>query len=537
MLDELVVENLGVIARAHIEPGPGLVAVTGETGAGKTLLLGALRLLRGDAARSDQIGPDGEEARVEGRFLVDGEEIVAARRVAPGRSKAYLDGSMVPLRSLVDRLDGIVEIVAQHEHVSLRRESVLRAIIDGGLDADGRAALALYEETWALVEGLRADADAIGGDRRQLEREVDLARHQAREIEAAAVGADEDASLAVTLARLRHAEEIAADLGASHELLSAEDGVGDRLGELVDLLRRAGAIDPSIAVLAGDAAALASQAGELAAELSRLGDAVEHDPDALEEAELRLAVLTDLKRKYGDTLVEVLEFGARARARAESISGLLDRADQVSAEIAEAETALAAAGEHLADTRRRSAKQIAESAAAHLRDLGFGRPVVELRVGSAVPSRHGADSIDLRFSSDVEIEAGPVSRIASGGELSRLVLAMRLAGGVAEAPVVAFDEIDVGIGGSTALAMGEKLAALAADRQVLVVTHLPQVAAFADTQLAVDRVGTKASVGRVEGDDRLGELTRMLGGLPASERGRRHAAELLELAGRRRSRH
>jgi DNA repair protein RecN (Recombination protein N) len=535
MLDELAVENLGVISRAHVEPGPGLVAVTGETGAGKTLLLGALRLLRGDAARSDQIGPDGEEARVEGRFLVDGNEVVAARRVAAGRSKAYLDGSMVPVRALAGRLDGVVEIVAQHEHVSLRRESVLRGIVDGGLDAEGRAARSAYDESWARLDGLRTDAEAIGGDRRQLEREADLARHQAREIEAAGVRAGEDTVLAATLQRLRHAEEIAAALAESHESLSGESGVGDRLGALVDLLRRAGSFDAEVGALAGDAAALAAQAGDLAAEVARRGDAVEHDPAALEEAEQRLAVLTDLKRKYGDTLEEVLEFGARAEVKAERVAGLLERADRLSAEIEEAEAAVSAIGEQLAETRRRSAKQIAQAAEAHLRDLGFARPVVDLRVAGAAASRHGADSIDLRFSSDVDIETGPVSRIASGGELSRLVLAVRLAGGVAEAPVVAFDEIDVGIGGSTALAMGEKLAALARGRQVLVVTHLPQVAAFADVQLAVDRPGNKASVRRVEGDDRLAELTRMLGGLPASERGRQHAAELLELARQRRA--
>ncbi len=534
MLDELVVENLGIISRAHIEPGPGLVAVTGETGAGKTLLLGALRLLRGDAARSDQIGPDGREARVEGRFLVDGDEIVAARRVAAGRSKAYLDGSMVTVGALGDRLGGIVEIVAQNEHVSLGRESVLRGIIDGGLDADGRAALDLYGESWAVLEGLRADTAAIGGDRRQLEREADLARHQAREIEAAAIDADEDTKLAVTLERLRHAEEIAAALGEGHEILSAEAGIGDRLGDLIGLLRKVGALDSTVAALAGDAAALAAQAGDLAAELRRRGESMEHDPGALEQAEQRLAALGDLKRKYGDTLDEVLEFGVRAGAEAERVKGLLDRAEQLSAEIETAEEVVAAAGEHLAEARRRYAKHLAQAAEAHLRDLGFGRPVVDLRVIDSAPRRRGADSVDLRFSSDVDIEAGPVNRIASGGELSRLVLAVRLAGGVAETPVVAFDEIDAGIGGSTALAMGEKLAALASDRQVLVVTHLPQVAAFAHTQLSVERSGTQASVQRVEGEERVAELTRMLGGLPASERGRSHAVELLELARRRR---
>jgi DNA repair protein RecN (Recombination protein N) len=178
---------------------------------------------------------------------------------------------------------------------------------------------------------------------------------------------------------------------------------------------------------------------------------------------------------------------------------------------------------------------LAEAAVRHLRELGFRSPVLRVLVSEAPPARSGADRVELLFSSDAALEPGPVARVASGGELSRLVLAVHLAAGVGEAPVVAFDEIDAGIGGATALAMGEKLAALAAGRQVLVVTHLPQVAAFADTHLVVDREGSRAAVRRVQGEERLAELTRMLGGLPPSERGRGHAAELIEAAEARRA--
>ncbi|HUU62211.1 MAG TPA: AAA family ATPase, partial [Acidimicrobiia bacterium] len=170
MLDELAVENLGLITRAHVEPGPGLVVVTGETGAGKTLLLGALRLLRGDPARRDRVGPAAEEARVEGRFVVDGQEIVAARRVGRDGSKAYLDGSMVPARVLEERLGGVVEIVAQHEHVALGKEASVRAIIDSALDEEGGRARAAYATAWEHLRRVRADQAALGGDRRALER-------------------------------------------------------------------------------------------------------------------------------------------------------------------------------------------------------------------------------------------------------------------------------------------------------------------------------------------------------------------------------
>ena len=534
MLDELLVENLGLIARAAVEPGPGLVAVTGETGAGKTLLLGALRLLRGDAARSDRIGPAGPETRVEGRFVVGDEEIVVARRIEEGRSRAYLNGSMVPLRVIEERLREVVEIVAQHEHVALGREAAVRPLVDAALDEAGRAALEAYGAAWERRQALQADIASLGGDRRALERELDLTRHQAREIAGAGIGPHEDRDLAEQIERLRHAQEIAAALGIAHEVLADDGGVADRLGEVVAGLRRAAAFDPGLAEAAGRTAALAEEVADVAADLRRRGESVEDDPAALETAQQRLADLSDLRRKYGDTLAEVEAFGEEAARRAESLSGLLDRADSLGQEVAAAEAVLAERGAELSAARAAAGARLAGAAERHLRELGFRAPVLRVAVTPAAPSRRGLDKVELLFASDAALEPGPVARVASGGELSRLVLAVHLAAGVGEAPVVAFDEIDAGIGGATALAMGEKLAALARGRQVLVVTHLPQVAAFADTHLVVDREGSRAAVRRVDGETRLEELTRMLGGLPASERGRGHAAELVAAAAERR---
>jgi DNA repair protein RecN (Recombination protein N) len=249
-----------------------------------------------------------------------------------------------------------------------------------------------------------------------------------------------------------------------------------------------------------------------------------------------MAVIGDLRRKYGDTLSHVIGFGREVAARAETLESLLDRADSLTGEIEEARKRLAGNGEALTAARRRAAKSLAETAAGHLSELGFTEPLVRVLLEPASPGPGGCDRVSLRFASDAALEPGPVGRIASGGELSRLVLAINLAAGVADVPIVAFDEIDAGIGGSTALAMGRKLAALAGGRQVLVVTHLPQVAAFADSHFVVERTDTRARVRRVEGRERLAELTRMLGGLPDSERGQSHAAELLALAAEARSR-
>lgn len=537
MLEELSVENLGLIARAHLDPGPGLVVITGETGAGKTLLLGALRLLRGDAARRDRVGPAGGETKVEGRFRVKDEEVVAARRIGQrDASRAYLDGSMVPLRVLEERMRGIVEIVAQHEHLALARDASVRSIIDAALDGRGREARAAYRSAWERWQQVDADRKALGGDRRALEREHDLAVHQAREIAAVRPGADEDRLLAAEVEKMRHAEEIAEALAAARRALAEDAGAGDALGEVVAGLRRVTPFDAALAGLEQRAEGLAAEVADLAASLRARAEDLEHDPAALEAGARRLAELADLKRKYGDTLAEVIAFGVEAGQRAEALQGLLARADSLAEEARVARDALEEAGLRLASARLTAGRRLAERARRHLRDLGFGSPVLAAEVAAAPAGPLGADRAELLFSSDEALTPGPVARVASGGELSRLVLAVHLAAGVGEAPVVAFDEIDAGIGGATALAMGEKLAALSRGRQVLVVTHLPQVAAFADTHLVVEREGGRASVHRVEGDERMRELSRMLGGLPASERGREHAAELVEAAAARRSR-
>jgi DNA repair protein RecN (Recombination protein N) len=530
MLDELRVANLALIAEAHLEPGSGLIALTGETGAGKTLLLGALRLLRGDQARSDRIGPAGDEARVDGRFLLDDAELTVARRVGEGRSRAYLDGVMCPARILGERLAPVVEIVAQHEHIGLTKEATVRAIVDGGLDAEGLEAARAYGIAFRTHRDLTADLAALGGDRRALERELDLARHQASEIAGSGFHPGDDEALTLRLGRLRHAEEIAAGLAEAHRLLTDGGGSTETLGSAVEALRSVARHDPTLTDVLDELEAATAAVGDVALDVRRAADQLDHDPDALEDLERRAAQLGDLRRKYGATLGEVLAYGREAGARADGLERLLENAETLTAEIERAAVAVAAAADRLSAARRRATKGIEESAAAHLRDLGFRNPVVHFAFRRREPSAAGTDGIELRFASDAGLEPGPVGRVASGGELSRLVLAIRLAAGGAEAPVLAFDEIDAGIGGATALAMGQKLADLALGRQVFVVTHLPQVAAYADAHFVVERREAVATVRPVTGDARIAELTRMLGGLPESDRGRGHAAELIAVA-------
>ncbi len=532
MLDELMVDNLGIIERAHVRPGAGLVVFTGETGAGKTMLLGALRLLLGGSARSDLVGPFGDETRVEGRFLrADGEEQVVARTVSGGRSRAYLNGRLATAGALEDLGAGLVEMVAQHEKHGLARPAEVRALIDRTLPPEGRKHLGTYRAAWDKLTALRADLDRLGGDRRALERELDLVGYQADEINAAGFSLGDDEELARTASRARHAEELATRLGSARTEL---DDAAEHAGLAASQLNKAASLIDDLTDLVEQSAAAVAMLGELGSDVRKAFEAVVTDPEAAQETEQRLAELGDLRRKYGDTLEEVLDFGAGAERRRAELTGLLAGAERLEADLIEANEAVANAGGRLLVARRETADGIAGRARSHLQDLGLPDPIIRLAVEPADPGPTGADRVGILFASDDRLDPGPVGRVASGGELSRLVLSLRLSAGSGETPVLAFDEIDAGVGGKTALELGRKLASLAKGRQILCVTHLPQIAAFADHHFVIARTGTEVSVSAVTEASRLEELSRMLAGLPESEQGRSHAEELLAMAGRER---
>ena len=525
MLDELVVTNLGIIEAARVEPSPGMVVVSGETGAGKTLLLGALRLLTGAPARSTMIGPHGNEATVEGRFVFDDAELTVTRRIHRRGSRSYVNGSMVPARTLAERLDGLVEIVGQHDPLWLTRPDALRRLLDLRLDSPDY--LTGYRGAWNRSRDLEETEARLGGDLRSLERERELLSYQVDEIERAGFRIGEDEELDRLANRFGNAEQIVELLGsARRDLMSA----ADRVGPAVTALRRVCDLDPSqdglLEMLEGVEATLS----EAVSACREAWEDMDTDPEALTAVNDRLALLGDLRRKYGEGIKEILAYQDRASARQRAVTGLLDRAAGLAAERVAVSRRLREAGETLSEARRKAAGMVAEAAAVHLRELGLGDPIVRIDIAGSSPRATGADTMDLLFSSDSRLEPGPVGRVASGGELSRLVLSLRLASGSGDARLVAFDEIDAGVGGTTALAMGAKLARLAADRQALCVSHLPQVAAYADSHIVVERDGPFAAVRTLDEDGRLRELSRMLSGLPESERGYRHARELRSVA-------
>lgn len=531
MLEELAARNLGIIADARLDPSPRFTVITGETGTGKTLLLGAIRLLLGGIADNEMVGPWGEEAVAEGRILTGpGTEIGAARRLSrTGRSRAYIDGSIASASALDAATDGLIEIIGQHDQLRITRSSEARRLVDSLFDDEDLAALDTYSRLWNDLRTTLAAREEIGGNLPALEREIAVIRHQVNEIRAASLLPGEDEDLETALSRMRNVASLSEHASVASDAI---DVARVEVGKAVSEIRKASRLDHGLADLLTMLEALESQLGDGALESSDYLNALEMDPDGLEASEARSRHVADLKRRYGPDLDDVHDYLARGIDREAELGGLLARAQDIDSDLAAATQKVDAGGVVLRERRVVAAGRLARLAEEHLRDLGFADPILRISVEPADPGPTGADQVVIRFASDSRLTPGPIAKVASGGELSRLVLALRLAGGAGDAETVVFDEIDAGVGGVTALALGAKLSELSRSRQVLCVTHLPQVAAFADRHYSVVRTENTAEVRLVEGETRLEELARMLAGLPESERGRQAAGELLSMASR-----
>jgi DNA repair protein RecN (Recombination protein N) len=537
MLVELAVRNLGVIAEARIPLQQGLTAVTGETGAGKTMVVEALGLLCGAKPDPARVRPGATEAVVEGLFASDdgdgdGTEWVL-RRVVPasGRSRSYVDGELTTATQLAELGGRSIEVHGQHAQQALlqprhQREALDRfAGIDTGPLRAARAAVAALEQR--LSE--------LGGDERTRAREIDLLRYQIDEIEAVdpRPGEEEDleAEEDVLADAVAHREAAAAAL----EALGGEGGALDGLAAATELLRGRPPFEAEVTRL--DAAV--PELRDVLAELRTRAESIEPDDERLARVRERRQRLVELRRKYGDDLDEVLAHAQEARRRLEELTSLDATRAAVEAELATARAALADEARRVGDARRAAAPELAERLVAILEDLALPGSRIEIAVEDREGAPGGGDDVELRISTNPGAPLGGLSKVASGGELSRVMLALRLvlSGGP---DVMVFDEVDAGIGGEAATAVGAALARLAEERQVLVVTHLPQVAAFADHQLRVakhaDGSSTVTVVEQLDDEDRVIELSRMMTGQPDSETARTHAEELLATSAQQRGR-
>ncbi|WP_148574830.1 DNA repair protein RecN [Nocardioides caldifontis] len=569
MLEELRITGLGVIDESVLELGPGFTAITGETGAGKTMVVTALGLLMGGRADSGAVRTGARSARVEGVVHVDGlravhevldqvgaevEEgrLVLARQVsAEGRSRGFAGGAGVPAATLGRLAETLVAVHGQSDQHRLLRAGAQRDALDrfaGAATAELRERFGREHAELRATEAELADVRATVRERAQ---EADLLRFGLDEIEKVAPAPGEDAELAAEESRLGFADTLRTAAEQARAVLSSDDGGPDALGavgaarRLLDGVREH---DPQAAELADRLAEVSYVLSDLAADVASYASGVETDPVRLAAVSERRAALTALTRKYGDSLDEVLAWAERSSRRLLElddtdgrIAGLTERREELLA-------ALAATGAALTRERTEAAARLGAAITEEVHALAMPHAQVSVVVsqqedpdGIEVEGRRlratstGFDEVELLLAANVGAEPRPLHKGASGGELSRVMLGLEVAlAGSDPVPTFVFDEVDAGVGGKAAVEVGRRLAALARSSQVLVVTHLPQVAAFADRHVVVaksqDGTVTTSGLTLLDDEARVRELSRMLAGLEGSETARAHAEELLEAA-------
>jgi len=551
MLTELRVENLLLIERAELRLAPGLNVLTGETGAGKTVLAHALDLLLGGRARPGIVRPGAAEAYVEGVFelpaqlrdelgerLPEGaEEVVLARRIgADGRTRALVNGRSATLTDLRELAEPLITFYGQHEHRRLTLAGAQLEILDGFC---GEAHLARRAKVAAAYAVARA-ARGVLGELRELEgareRELDLLDYELAEIEAAMPAEHEALALRAERDRLRHVEALrGSSLGAAEAVHADEAGVSAALAGGARALAAIGGIDPDLDMLAARWEALAIEADDLAGELRRYGEGLDAEPGRLEAVEERLAVLDRLERKHGGSVAAVLAHAERCRERRAELAGAEVAIEAATARLADAEAKLAAGEQALRKARAAAAPKLSAAVRTRLAELAMKGASFEIEFALGKPGPSGADAVEFLIAPNPGVPAGPLRETASGGELSRIMLAlMGVAASTSRATLV-FDEVDAGIGGQTARAVGDQLRDLASGRQVLCITHLPQIASLATRHFSIAKDASvnpaRTTVAQLADDEVVSELVRMLGADGAGDgAARRHAEELLRAA-------
>jgi DNA repair protein RecN (Recombination protein N) len=567
VLIELRVENLLLIERAELRLGPGLNALTGETGAGKTVLAHALDLLLGGRPRGSIVRPGTSEAYVEGSFALnddlrellgerlpaDADELVLARRVsAEGRTRAYVGGRSATAGDLQEIGARVLSFYGQHEHRRLTLASSQLDILDGFCGPQQAQRRETFAAAYAAERVLRGRLQELHERAGARERELDLLVWELEEIEQAEPSEGEEERLLAERERLRHIEGLQAAASAGLEALVSEEGTGGAMaavGAAARALDGVRGIDPELDGLAGRLDALGVEADDLAAELRRYADSLAGGTEPgeagnwgssgvapqLDRVEERLALFERLKRKHGGTLAAVLEHAEECRRRRGELDGAEEALSGLQGNLAEAAADLAARAQELRDARVAAAARLAEAVRERLAELAMDGATFEAalaRRDGYGPS--GGDEVEFLIAPNPGVPAGPLRETASGGELSRIMLALMSVAAEAGPQTLVFDEVDAGIGGQTARAVGEQLKLLARDRQVVCITHLPQIASLAERHFTIvkDSSGETArtTVSAIDGKAVVGELVRMLGAHEGDRAARRHAQELLRAA-------
>ncbi|MGW0762890.1 DNA repair protein RecN [Streptomyces sp. NPDC002814] len=566
------IRSLGVIDDAVVELSPGFTAVTGETGAGKTMVVTSLGLLLGGRADPALVRIGSEKAVVEGRIgvpegasaavraeeagaeLDDGALLISRTVSAEGRSRAHLGGRSVPVGVLAELADELVAVHGQTDQQGLLKLSRQRQALDRYAGEAVAGPLAKYGEAYRRLRAVSAELDEITTRARERAQEADMLRYGLEEIAGVEPRAGEDVELAEEAERLGHAEALASAATVGHAALAGnpEDPEGVDATTLVAGAQRAldavRSHDPALAALADRIGEIGILLGDVAGELAGYADDLDADPLRLAAVEERRAALSALTRKYGEDVASVLAWAEQGAARLTELDGDDERLDELTAERDALRAELGGLAQALTDARAEAAERFAAAVTAELASLAMPHARVSFDIrqtedpeGVEVGGRtvaygpSGADEVELLLAPHPGAPPRPIAKGASGGELSRVMLAVEVVfAGTDPVPTYLFDEVDAGVGGKAAVEIGRRLARLAKTAQVVVVTHLPQVAAFADRQLLVEKTDdgsvTRSGVKVLEGEERIRELSRMLAGQEDSETARAHAEELLATA-------
>ena len=550
MIDEIQVENLALIRKASLAPAQGLTVLTGETGAGKTALLSALKLLMGERADKSAVREGADALTVSGRFFgvdvaeggctpdEDGEVVVIRRVAADGRSRVTLDGRMASVGELSQTVAPLIDLCGQHEHQRLMKPAEHLRMLDAWAGTGVTVAREAYQEAFAQAKEAEAELARVRAAGEASSARLDEARFALRQIDAVDPREGEYEEIAAELARSEHAESLATAADAVHTALSGDGGALDALGSAISALEGAARFDESLGAYAESLREAGYVIEDVAREARDYRDAVEFDPDLLAEKQERMAAMQGLMRAYGPRLEDVL---ARRAEAAELVSLVDDAAEREAAAkraMDEAESRLADAAQALAAARSQAAPRFAAAVTAQMVRLEMGGAQL-VCAAEDLPreswTRAGSQSIEFLFRPGSGMQARPLARIASGGEISRVMLAVKVVlGQVDEVDTLVFDEVDAGVGGSTANALAEVLADLAKSHQVIVVTHLAQVAVRGQAHYVVRKVEgadgvPETDLHELSAEERPAEIARMLSG-DATETSLAHAKEMLSNA-------
>ncbi len=574
MLLNLRIENFALIDELEIDFGPGLIALTGETGAGKSIIVDALNAALGERVTSETIRGGADRAKVEATFDladapaargaaerveidVEDDRVELSRTIASGRSYYRICGESSTMTDVREIGEHLADIHGQHEHQSLIHESSHRGFLDAFGGADHLELLERYAQTWGELREARQRRERLATDERTRAQRLDLLRYQVQEIDEAGLAPDEDEQLAAERGRLVHYEKL------RDGLLEAWDALeGDGAPGAIEQLRLArhtaeelSEIDDELGPAATALVDAVEQAEDAARAMRRYLEAMQEDPERIDEVEARLNTIGGLKRKYGDTVREILQHREQAQAEIEELEGAEQSAAELEDRIKALDEEAGRRAEELSRSRRELARELSERVEEELQPLGMDRARFEVAVEAdadedGLPDAEGRrwaadsggiDRVRFMLSANPGEPLKPLSSVGSGGELSRVMLVFKsICAAGSDVPTIVFDEVDANIGGRTALAVAEKLVQVSSWAQVLCITHLPQIACHADTQLSVSKSvegdRTFVSLCELTGDERVSEIARMMGQSDTATAARENAGQMLAEAAQTRER-